>query len=594
MTTTPIQPTHPHSQPPIFDTEYAVPSGVGWKAAGALAAGGFFLLLVLVNFALLILAAPSRPSRGGGGMESGWVGGMGAGAFFFLAYGFSLLRRPVRARLTPREIVIEGFVSRRSVPWDKVATLRRDKKTELVGHQTYDVLVLLDEQGKTLATLAGNFVNFPALVADVEARSAAARGAPTYDRDAEARRKAKEHHRSRRKTLVLSAVLLAFGLTAVSWGTYEWWKDRTIRNDGIDTAARLDRHYMIRVTGWIAFSFKDPATGRLVSRETSVSDPAWRTLEGQKTVTVRYVPSNPEWNKVPGEDDGGDSPLVMVGLGAALSVVFIAIFVFTALGYADLSVKDGKLRVKRYGEVDDALEPAAPANTGFVQLEEILPPQATGGMPTWMPAPPGAQPPMPQPIPAEVPPPPGWTYGSPFPTGYPYPTQPLPGTSAVPAGVKVVAVLNILFGVFGLLLNGGRALFMFVNRGQVVRWGQVAFVVENDPLTLAWMTADAVLALALAVSAIGLFRLRRWGRRLALGVAALQLVSSAVVLASAIYGASALSGLGEEDHRHAVAAMTGQLVGAVVGAIYPAVILTVLGRRSAATAFQPDEGPVSR
>jgi hypothetical protein len=158
--------------------------------------------------------------------------------------------------------------------------------------------------------------------------------------------------------------------------------------------------------------------------------------------------------------------------------------------------------------------------------------------------------------------------------------------------VKLVAVLNVVFGVIGLLLNGSRALFMFMNAGRVVQWGQAAFVVENNPLLVAWMAADGVLAAALAVSAIGLFRLKPWGRHLALAVAALQLVSSGIVVATSVMGAPALSGVGEEDRRHAVAAMTGQLVGAALGAIYPAVILVVLGRRAAGTAFQRADGPV--
>jgi hypothetical protein len=60
-----MTPTHP-TQPPPFDTEYAVPSGLGWKAAGALATGGLLALLVVVRFALLIAAAPNRPARAAG------------------------------------------------------------------------------------------------------------------------------------------------------------------------------------------------------------------------------------------------------------------------------------------------------------------------------------------------------------------------------------------------------------------------------------------------------------------------------------------------------------------------------------------------
>jgi hypothetical protein len=164
----------------------------------------------------------------------------------------------------------------------------------------------------------------------------------------------------------------------------------------------------------------------------------------------------------------------------------------------------------------------------------------------------------------------------------------MPIVARIPPGVRVVAVLNVVFGLIGLLLNGARALFMIMNRGQVVRVGQAAFIIENNPRLVAWMAADAVLAAALALSAVGLFRLRPWGRRLALAAAALQLVSSAIVFGTAVYAASStLSGLGDEDRGHAVATLTGQFIGAVLGAIYPAIILIVLGRRSAATPFQP-------
>ena len=561
----PPPPQLPPPQPPPFDTEYVVPSGVGWQAAGALALGGLLAVMILVRFALLLAADAAAPSRGGG-MESGWVGGLGAGAFFLLAYGFSLLRRPVRARLNDHEIVVEGFVSRRAVPWKKVAQLRRDKKTESLGQETVDVLVLLDEKGKPLAKLAGGFLNFAALVADVEARSAAARGAPTYDRGADLARKTAARRRSRWKTAALAGVLTAFGVAAVSWGAYDWRKDRAIQRDGVEVQAKLDRHYMVRVTGRIEFSFTDPATGRRVSRETSLEPDDWRALAGRKTVQVRYVPSNPDWNRVAGESAREGSPLLMVVLGSGLTLLFATMLLFTALGYSDITVKDGKLRVKRYDDVDDALEPGAT----MPRLPAYL---------THLPVSPAP--------PVSVAPaaPPAWPQPYLYPGGYsaPLPYAPPPPH---PAGIHVVAVLNLVFGLIGVLLNGLRALMVYWKAGQVIRVGSAAIVVQDNPLVIAGLVGDCLLAAALAVSAIGLFRLKAWGRRLALAAAGLQLLSSAVVLALEIRDAAALSELTGADYRHAVAQLAGRLTGVVIGAVYPAIVLVVLGRKTAGTAFQ--------
>lgn len=262
-----------------------------------------------------------------------------------------------------------------------------------------------------------------------------------------------------------------------------------------------------------------------------------------------------------------------------MSLLFLTILVFTALGYSDVSIKDGKIRVKRYGEVDDSLETPATWEGAPISIGQTLaaPAAARGGTP----APPAAPGRTVWPSPA----PGAWAPGAPLPSGYP--PQPVPVASGVPAGVKVIAALNIVLGTVGVLLNGARALFMHINRGQFVQFGQAGFVVEDNPRLVAWMAADAVLAVALAVSAIGLFRLRPWGRRLALAAAALQLASSGIVLGIAVHAATTLAGVGDEERRRVVSMLVGQFIGAILGAIYPTVVLVVLGRRAAASAFQP-------
>jgi hypothetical protein len=180
--------------------------------------------------------------------------------------------------------------------------------------------------------------------------------------------------------------------------------------------------------------------------------------------------------------------------------------------------------------------------------------------------------------------PPVWPQSYSYPGGYSAPLPYAPPPSR-PAGIRVVAVLNLVFGLIGVLLNGLRAVMAYWNRGQVIRVGSAAIVVQDNPLVFAGLVADCLLAAALAASAIGLFRLEAWGRRLALWAAGLQLLSSAVVLALEIRDAAGISELIGADRRQAVAALSGRIAGVVIGAIYPAIVLAVLGRKAAGSAF---------
>src|SRR5688500_6129755 len=108
----------PHAAiPSPAPTVYDVSGHPGWLGAGALAAGGAGLLLVAWRLVSLLTAAPSTRPAPDGGAESGVAGGVGAASFFLIAYGIMVLRRPVKARLGDHDIVIEGHLSRRTIPW---------------------------------------------------------------------------------------------------------------------------------------------------------------------------------------------------------------------------------------------------------------------------------------------------------------------------------------------------------------------------------------------------------------------------------------------------------------------------------------------
>src|SRR5262245_31274704 len=120
---------------------------VGVQAALFIAGGLIFFACMILYFIMIV----RRPARPGDDMIPGMLGGVSVIGIALLARGLFLLRTTVRVVVDPAALHIETLLSHRVVAWTDVARVERDKRSALMGIQSYQVIRLIGHNGKTQA-----------------------------------------------------------------------------------------------------------------------------------------------------------------------------------------------------------------------------------------------------------------------------------------------------------------------------------------------------------------------------------------------------------------------------------------------------------
>jgi hypothetical protein len=319
---------------------------VALQATGFIA-GGVAILLMSVFIFVASLNARVRP---GHDMTPGILGGISVLWIGMLARGIFLLRQTVRVVLDPAGVHLERVMSRwRSIGWGEIRRIDRDKHSTLFG-DSYELIRLIGESGKPLAEVSETIENYQFLANEIAMRSAAASGRATYDATEDERRRGAKERRKRRWLAALAGIItLGMGAGFVV-GLNEQVHTRRYARDGAKVEARIVRRWMLRVTPWIEYSFRD-SRGREFSREAMMDQRAWDQLEGRRTVGVEYLASDPTWNRLTsGEERESGLGGGFLYIAGAMTLVFGGMFVFLVLGF-DLKSEDGVTTLTRRGRV---------------------------------------------------------------------------------------------------------------------------------------------------------------------------------------------------------------------------------------------------
>ena len=513
---------------------------VGWQAAGFLA-GGFLILLFVIGVFLAMLLAPTRPGSSLDIMP-GILGGVSVLWIGMLLRGVFLLRSVVRVVVGGETVSLEGFIARNAIPWDRIDRVERAKRNQLLGGKTYHVLRLRGEGDKPLGEIPDTIDGFEPLAALIADRSAAARGRVTYDPAGDEQRRATKEA----KTLRWASIGLGFFTLAMAAGFVaglnEEYHLRQYATAGVRTDAKIERHFMRRVTPVLEYSFVD-AAGATHRREVMMEQRAWDALLGAATVPVEYLPSSPSWNRpVAGVDEVsfGGPFLLITGIG----ILFFGVCFALAVSGFDMNTENGVTTITRRGRVI-----------------------RTFGKPTAAVA---TTPHLLQPIPTILPPP---AFAPPLPTSHQPPTVAPPGK---PKGLLALGIVCIVLGTLGLLFGGLRLVIVPILAARVEeRLGPT----EIPGWAIYWHSADALLAAALLVTGIGLLKLKRWSRQLGLAVGALQILSGLGSIAAAVWSAQTWETADPRDSMIPIVAVAGAVIWHLLGMILPTVLFIVLSRR---------------
>ncbi|MEA2736222.1 MAG: hypothetical protein QOE14_2673, partial [Humisphaera sp.] len=320
---------------------------VGLQAALCIAGGVLFFLMLIVMF-LIALGSKSTTSND---MMPGMIGGLSVFGIGLIGRGVFLLRGVVRVTLDNNAVHLDGFTARRTVSYQQIERIERDKKNQLLGGKTHQVLLLYAAgERKPLAIIPDTIENFEELATELARRSAAAQGGrTTYDPIADQQIRDRRDSRRMKFTSAAFSVITLLFIVMLCFGVNEEIHNRRLQSRGTAVYARIDKHFMRSVTPYIEYSFAD-AQGKRQSREVMVTELLYgQTREGQ-LVPVVYLADQPEWNRLVGGEAGknfGGKFLFLLGGG---TLMFGAFAVMTLLGI-DIKSENGRTTIVRRGKV---------------------------------------------------------------------------------------------------------------------------------------------------------------------------------------------------------------------------------------------------
>ncbi|MGC1274059.1 MAG: DUF3592 domain-containing protein [Planctomycetaceae bacterium] len=304
--------------------------------------GGVALLGVAAVAFLLGLLLPAEKQPFALFIASTVIPTLGAFAAFGVAIG--LMRSPRRVTVGSTELVVEGNDGVRRWTWNEIGWA-----TIGMGALSYQrQLTIFDVRGKKLVTLGTAFDDFDGLAESIKA---------TIDRKPD-NVAAQVQSRKAKKTgasMILGGV--AFLALAIANGVnarLEQSDAERLTSDGKTIDATIKRHYLYNITPRLEYEFTTP-DGKTVTRDAMLRQDAWNSLDGATTVPVRYVPDDPDNNRLVAGEVANEtgSPVTNLLLSVAvgmLSLFFLTVGVLQYRGWdVDLDSKTGKVSIQRFG-----------------------------------------------------------------------------------------------------------------------------------------------------------------------------------------------------------------------------------------------------
>jgi hypothetical protein len=260
------------------------------------------------------------------------------------SYAAVLFRTPRRIELSIEGILLESPVKRLQIPWDQIDRAETDKKLAFIPGTEVEILVLRDARGAKLAVISSAIKDFVDLSTRVQRIVRKRTGHATVTA------KSRRSKRTAAWFIAFATTMLALSVSAGFNGWKEWTSLEQLAKDGVETDATVTKHYLYNGRGpWVEYTFRD-AKGRTFERRALLVLHEWQLLEGATTIAVRYVPSNPENNRVAAGEDSlsQHDPKSMVFLAPLLGLVSILFFVAGVLRWKrfDVTFDEKKLRFR--------------------------------------------------------------------------------------------------------------------------------------------------------------------------------------------------------------------------------------------------------
>ncbi len=447
------------------------------KVGGLIAAAlGFaFLMIALIVFNLFLMFVSNKPHT----MMPGLMGGMAVIPIMCIGAAIYLARTPVRVLIGSNGLTVEWLIRCKVFSWNNIAEIQFSPPSQAsiwfdsAFHKqktnSQECAVLLDSNGRKLVVLPSNMEQFNVLVKEIHGRIAALKGDSVFDADKQLGREIQKRKKSRVLMLVIGIIFPALGITFMIISLNDYRNARQLEKDGVTIDAAVTKHYIYNVTPRTKYEFT-ASNGKSYSNDVMVDKDSWYDIKEKGTVSVKYVPSNPNNSRlINGQIDANDMPLPLAMVCAvAMTAMGCGGLAMYFLHISDIKFTNGRFKIIRI--YDAQLSPSAAILVGGAPALEAKVSQLILDVPK----------------------------------------QP-PSGQKLPAGLKAIGILNIVFGSIGLLWNIGKIVFLLLIVAGMFKKLELLDT-KGVSLLLVGHGLSAALSLLFIISGIGVLGLWSWGR----------------------------------------------------------------------------------
>jgi hypothetical protein len=245
----------------------------------------------------------------------------GVVSFYALITAWSMVRTAREVSVGPGGLSICRQRGSQSYRWDQIGSAT-------VSHVPMTArrrLVVFDTKGKVLAKIDEGIEEFERL-ADLVKQKIAARNKETTI--------ALGKTKARRSAAYVGSVALVMFLLSGVVALITWSRQQSARE--LEERGIEGRAEIVQLFRWwdgslmLEYRVTSPA-GRSATRRAEVSRPVWDALNGQKNVSIRYVPDDPDNSRLTAgevmEEEITDSPTIAYGLCIVVAVICMALLV---------------------------------------------------------------------------------------------------------------------------------------------------------------------------------------------------------------------------------------------------------------------------
>jgi hypothetical protein len=199
-----------------------------------------------------------------------------------------------------------------------------------------------------LATISDAIADFEALADEVIARVSATKNHSTNDAAAYEQRCVGRETKRMRCLAVIFGIATLMSACLFYAGIKEELHLRRYANEAVLVDAKIIRREMVRVTPHVEYMFE--VDGQQYSRNVVMwQGPDYDALEGQKTVPVEYLRSDPNWSRlVAGENPGADFGGNFLFCSGGGIVFHGTLCILSILGF-NIKTENGVTMLVRYG-----------------------------------------------------------------------------------------------------------------------------------------------------------------------------------------------------------------------------------------------------